>query len=256
MAAPQTYDPAWAQGIQDHTGFVWPPIPPEPPWTPDPMVIAQIAREPFKANGTPKQAFDIITSNVDTGKQWMTLPYTVKLGETGFGWISGDKHGYQGAYFFLVQLATGRVAVRGYVTTVEGAAYSKVNDRYMDEIQTTKIGFDGKAGNPPEQGQGPGAQEDYEPNDDPPSPPVVFINYQGAVIETRPYTMIPLGPGLKFRDGGLNSTPFEANNGYNNAPHTVYQRQTVLLDVETNGVYNPAIVIYYDSLWSQVTITR
>ncbi|HEY5891194.1 MAG TPA: hypothetical protein VIW94_10905, partial [Acidimicrobiia bacterium] len=142
-----------------------------PPTTPvsgaGQCIIDQIAREPFKGTGDAKTKFDIIINDIDTATNLWTAPYKVDLGN-GYGWISGDRSGYAGAYMFLVNRGTGQVVARVLFHQIDGAAsYLPVNDSFMDEIQTTGIGYDGtcadgSSSDPDSQAQVPGIKESYE----------------------------------------------------------------------------------------------
>jgi len=240
MPAPVEYTQDFGQYIEDSLMSLGvppygdtPPDPP-PPFEPDPCVLAQIEREPFKITGKPKTAFDIILTSLNPNGPLWTAPYKVSL-DNDYGWISGDRAGYTKAYMFLVDRATGRVAVRVSFWTVKdtnGNYVSKINDQYMDEIQITKLGYDGTCGDPADQGQQPG----YEPGapavvNPPDVRPVIKIveKSTGLVLDDRSYTnTVTPGPNVvRFADAGYTTTPFTANNGYDNAPHTVYERQRV-----------------------------
>jgi len=224
---------------------------PEPgPFEPDECVLAQIEREPVKRSGGAKTAFDIIVNNLDTHVVQWIAPYKVNLGN-GFGWISGDRAGYKGAYMFLVELATGRVINRVMFQSLGSAsAYMQINDKYMDEIQTTGIGFDGKCGEPPTQGQMPIIEEDYEADGSPEVRPLIPIIFDGVVVEDRSYTntVTPGTDVFRFSDLGRTTDPFMAVNGFGTGEHVVYSRQAVGGRLLVDGVWVMAVAVYYDNL--------
>lgn len=269
MPAPNEYTQHFGQYVED--GLISLGVepyddgstPPPPPFEPDACVLAQIAREPFKAGGGAKKAFDIIVSALNPNGPLWTAPYKPDLGN-GYGWISGDRAGYTAAYMFLVERATGRVAMRTSFWTVKdsaGSYFTKLNDQYMDEIQTTKIGFDGTCGDPPDQGQQPGY--------DPAAPgvtnptdvrPVIRIRDKatGTLLEDRSYTnTVTPGPAVvRFSDAGYTKVPYQSNNGYGNAPHTVYERQQVFALMPRGGTWVQGVGVDYEILDPMFTITQ
>lgn len=226
-----------------------------PPNEPDQCVIDQIAREPFKQSGNGiKTYFNIELSQINPtgpGTPLWNAPYLVDL-DNGFGWISGDRAGYKGAYMFLVHLETKVVYARVEFHRAPGAsgdAYFKVNDRYMDEIQTTRLGYDGTCADPVSQGQIPPPSQGYEANNDPEVRPLVPIFVDGVKVEDRSYTDTEkLSGEFIFDDGGLFTEPFTVVNGFGTHPHTVYERQVVLVKIPVDGEFFVAGVVYYDIL--------
>ena len=222
--APPEYQQGWADAVEASLVAAghpveWPPAPPPDPWEPDQCVLDQIGRE----SGA---KFDIILNNASNGKPWWTAKYLTHLADssgnpTGWGWISGDRAGYAKAYMFLVNLATGRVAHRVYFAQVPGAAYAKINDQGMDEIQTTLLGFDGTCGDPPTQGQAPNVDQDYTPYAGPDVRPTIILRYEGVQIENRSYTntVIQTANTIKFQDKGLITTPVPAGQRVRAAPY-------------------------------------
>lgn len=259
--APETYTQDWGTKVQDALIGLgawpedpsWPPIP--GPFDPDPCVLAQIEREPFNARGRPKDDFTILLMNKDTGEQWWHAPYKVAL-PGGFGWVSGDKAGYKSAYMFAVDREDGRVTHRVWFFTIPGAAYAKLNDEEMYEIQTTQLGFDGKCADPISQDQAPTPTAGYEPYDGPDQRPIIKLMLGTELVDDRSYTNTTiLTPGaIKFQDGGLIEEPFEMANGFGDF-HTVYQRQIVTAHSVVDG-NAAAIGVYYDALDPAAWISR
>lgn len=164
-SAPQTYDPKWAQGIQEHTGFVWPPEPTEPPEPPKlviPPTLPYVPTPGFEASGS----FKFETSNVDTGQRWLDaeyiahgMPYLYSDAVPGnhdhAWWVPGDREGYRIGYAFLYDKHPnplpepfftehgtvqrdpdeGHFIGRVTVSRPKDAAYAKISDRYMEEGQ-------------------------------------------------------------------------------------------------------------------------
>lgn len=246
------------------------------PFVADPMVLAQLAREPFKIDGSPKPAFDIILTNIGAPgpRDLWTAAYKTDLG-TGYCWISGDRAGYQKAYMFLVDCEGdlyGRVVGRVSFWTVtdnQGVYFGKVNDRYMDEIQTTKLGYDGTTGNPPDQGQAPGYVPFTTFDDSLEDRPIIlFRDDLGNVIEDRSYTNTSSPSTSVFRFGpdgpvidwvAATGQPRIDNNGYGNAPHPIYYQQTVyarLLRPDLGNHFYRIIGVEYVSFLPDFPITN
>lgn len=220
--------------------------------------LAQIASEAFTANGSPKKKFDIIMSllhdDAPDTPLW-TAPYKVDLG-TGYGWISGDRKGYSGAYMFLVNLSTGKVVARVLFHQVANDdAYFKINDSKMEEIQSTGLGYDGtcadgSAQDPASQAQTPTPSQAYVVDNSPDNRPLIPIFVNGSKVEDRSYTntVTPPADFFRFSNGGLITTPFTDYNGVGGTPHTVYQRQKVIARVNVGGDFFTVGVVYYDIL--------
>jgi len=230
-----------------------------PPTTPvsgvGQCIIDQIAREPFKSTGDAKTKFNIIINDIDTATNLWTAPYKVDLGN-GWGWISGDRAGYAGAYMFLVNRGTGQVVARVFFRQVDGAAsYLQVNDAFMDEIQTTGIGYDGtcadgSSSDPKSQAQVPSIKESYEIANTAEVRPKIPMLVNGTVVEDRSYTntVTPGTDFFRFTDLGKVTSPFTDYNGVGGTPHTVYSRYRVGGLVDKGDGFKLAVVVYYDWL--------
>jgi hypothetical protein len=217
-------------------------------------ILDQIAREPFKNTGDAKTKFDIIVNDIDTSINLWTAPYKVDLGN-GWGWISGDRSGYKGGYMFLVNRGTGQVVARVLFHQVEGAAYIQINDAFMDEIQTTGIGYDGtcadgSSSDPRSQAQTPNLKEKYDVDSTVEVRPKIPMLVNGVLVEDRSYTntVTPSIDFFRFTDLGKTTKPFTDYNGVGGTPHTVYQRQRVGGLVDKGDGFKLAVVVYYDWL--------
>jgi len=271
MPAPADYTQDFGQYVEDALvslgvpPYGETPPEPEPPFVPDECVVAQIAREPSKITGKPKTAFDIILTSLNPNGPLWTAPYKVSL-DNDYGWISGDRAGYTKAYMFLVDRLTGRVGLRVSFWTVKDSAgnyFTKINDQYMDEIQITKLGYDGTCGDPADQGQQPGYEPGGLPVANPPDVrPIIRIREKasGLLLDDRSYTntVTPGASVVRFADAGYTDRPFPANNGYDNAPHTVYERQRVfaLLPRGPAKSWVEGVGVDYDVLDPRFTITQ
>lgn len=279
MPAPDTYTREYGDFIEDRFIALGqpefdpdtpePPDPPDPPYpdpVPDPAIQAQIAREPFKAGGKPKEAFDIILSMITPNAPLWTASYKVKLTDgngipNGHGWTSGDRAGYTKAYMHLDHLAGGFAhgRVSFWVITDDNGDYiSKVNDRYMDEIQTTNIGYDGKIAKPPfnTQGQAPPYDPEAGVVDDGPDvrPIILFADPMGRVIENRSYTATAVDSSkVRFSDAGFydwvaeTGSPRIDNNGFGNAPHPIFYEQQVRARFKMGSRWQRVVGIEYVS---------
>ena len=226
-----------------------------PPGSADACVLDQIIRDQTKRNGTPKIRFNIITT-ARVGNEPATgwkAPYTTNL-DNGYGWISGDRAGYQGAYMFLVNLDTGELYARvGFRRVEEAASYGKVNDAYMDEIQTTQLSYRGECvfGEEWSQEQQPRLDQEYNAPTTGDERPVILIRVNGVVVEDRSYAgTTPFGDveNFQFNDGGHITEPFKTYNGFGTDPHLVYERQTVIANFDQGDGMLPFAVVYYDIL--------
>lgn len=237
------------------------------PFEPDQCVVDQIAREPFKQSGNEiKSAFDIIINNLDEPVQadrnlW-TAPYIVDLNTkidnfpANWGWISGDRAGYSKAYMFLVNRDTAEVVARvSFRNIPESAGYLQVNDKFMDEIMETGIGWDGTCADgspddPNSQAQAPAVNTEYVIDDPTEVRPLIPMFVDGVQVEDRSYTNTETPPTSKFRfvDLGLVTEPYIEVNGVGGEPHIVYSSQRVGGIVNVGGEWSLAVVVYYDWL--------
>ncbi len=228
-------------------------------------VLNQIISDQTNQKGLAKKKFDIILTLNEEGSPGVGLwvaPYLTDLGN-GYGWISGDRKGYSGAYMFLVNLDTGKVVARVTFHQVPtDGAYFKVNDSGMEEIQETGLGYDGtcadgSAGDPNDQSQTPSPNQDYVVDNSPEVRPLVPIYVNGSKVEDRSYTntVTPGTDFFRFSDGGLITKSFTDYNGVGGTPHTVYQRQRVIARVNIDGDFFTAGVVYYDILDPSASFT-
>lgn len=193
------------------------------------------------ANG--RSSYDIELSNADNGDHWWVAPYKAFLSSTA-GWVEGDRIGYACGYGPLID--NGHIVGRFTFARVEGAAYAKVNDRFMQEGLRFYDGSKTPEGTVQAYGvefcRGVVAQE-YEPNLEPDSNPVIEFHHLGRVVEVRDYADVTrLIPNLKFRLTGV-SGPLESCDGEGRCV-MVNQRATVIAYVDDL----PVIVVYYDAL--------
>lgn len=225
-------------------------------------ILDQIVRDRTISTGAPKRDFDIIMNDLDSASLLWEAPYITHLGQRGdlhHGWVSGDRRGYSGAYMFLVEWtesANGTpnwARVLGRVTFAKAsneAAYIQINDRYMDEIQTTGIKFNGQCGGT-SQAEQPDFAGGYDASNDPEVRPVIhYVDPSGEQLEDRSYTNTVSHPNLRFSEHERISQPFTQADGVGGT-HTVYERVTVLAryDVDGDGKdFLPAVAVYYDSL--------
>lgn len=231
----------------------------------DQCIANQIAAEVFKTSGNNiKTRFDIMVNlqgDVQAGTNLWTAPYKVDLGNN-WGWISGDRAGYKGAYMFLVNRDTGQVVARVLFRNLsDSASYIQINDMFMSEINETGIGYDGtcadgSASDPVSQAQTPAIKEQYAVDNGPEVRPVIPILVNGVQVEDRSYTNT-VTPGtdlFRFTDLGRITTPFTDFNGVGGAAHTVYERQIVGGRVDLGDGFQLAVVVYYDILDPSATI--
>lgn len=178
--APDQYVKEWGQLIQDASGVTWPVEPPDPPEPTEPPAIPPTLdytpTPTFKDSGS----FRIETSNVDTGQRWLDvdyiahgMPYLYSEAVPGehhhAWWVPGDRQGYAVAYGFLYdkhpnplpepfftehgevprEPDEGHFIHRFTISRPPDAAYSKVNDKYMEEgkryydgHETTQVGME------------------------------------------------------------------------------------------------------------------
>jgi hypothetical protein len=235
----------------------------------DSAILKQILADATDRNGNAKNKFDIILTlnktDSEPGIPLWVAPYKTDLGN-GYGWISGDRKGYAGAYMFLVHLESGKVLARVLFHRVESdteSAYFKVNDSKMDEIQTTSLGYDGTCADgstkdPLTQAQTPLPQQKYVVDNEPEVRPLVPIFVDGREVEDRSYTNTesPDTEFFRFSDGGLTTKPFTDFNGVGGASHTVYQRQKVIARVNIDGGFFTVGVVYYDILDPSASFTK
>lgn len=225
----------------------------------DLCVLNQIAADTTKSSGNGiKTRFDIMVNlqgDILAGTNLWTAPYKTDLGN-GWGWISGDRAGYRGAYMFLTNLETGQVVARVLFRNLnESASYIQINDKFMSEIQATGLGYDGtcadgSASDPATQDQVPAITEDYEVDNGPEVRPLIPILVNGVEVEDRSYTNT-VTPGIdlfRFTDLGRITDPFTTYNGVGGTPHTVYERQIVGGRVDLGDGFELAVVVYYDIL--------
>jgi len=239
-----------------------------PPFQADQCVLNTIKIDKFDRSGNPKSKFDIEVSLTQGGGFLWVAPYLHNLGN-GYGWISGDRAGYAGAYMFLVDIEgenKGLVVARVLFHNANPDdldpstdQYVRINDSKMWEIQQTNLGYGGMCTSgdpnhptdPQRQFQVPSGTTEYGPAgsfDE--VRPLIPIIVDGVVVEDRSYTnTVKKQGGFVFQDGGLTTVPFTDFNGVGGTPHTVYERQIVLV-VQDLPVDGPTITgfVYYDIL--------
>jgi hypothetical protein len=170
MPAPSQYEQGWADAVEASLVAAGHPVkwPVDPPDPPDPPTLKIPPTKPYAPTPTFKDSgsFRFETSNVDTGQRWVDadyiahgMPYLYSDAVTGnhdhAWWVPGDRQGYAAGYAFLYDkhpnplpepFATEHGPVQrdpdeghfiGRVTVARppDAAYSKVNDVYMEEGQ-------------------------------------------------------------------------------------------------------------------------
>lgn len=298
VAAPGVYDQLWGDGIEADlcqidnafleidlerchtttttaptTTTTEPPTTTVPPTTVPTPADACVATQIVRDGNKPQQAFKIestLKPEGEAGQRLWDAPYLFDLNSkidnspARWGWISGDRAGYKGAYMFLANLDTGRVVARVlFRATSESTAYMQINDKYMDEIQQTHIGYDGtctgsNALDPQSQAQIPAITADYNIGANPAEVrPLIPIYVDGQLVEDRSYTgtVTPGTAMIRFVDLGRIDTPFVDFNGVGGTPHTVYARQPVGAAVFFDGEWVLAEAVYYDLLDADASFT-
>ena len=196
------------------------------------------------------------------GMQLWSPPYFRNL-PNGGGWLDGDRSGYRCAYMFQSDPEDENVMISS-VTFIrsEGASYTRVRDRRMSDGAVRYLdGTPVPPGSPRELGDCPMASGEYEPYTGPDVRPLIYIVEDGLVLENRSYTKttgqaIEAGR-LKFEEVERITVPFEVTSPLGRI-HTVYERVVVRahFDVEGDGVFLPAVDVYYDVLVPGVTLAE
>lgn len=289
MTAPAEYEQGWADAVEASLAaaghpVAWPPAPVGPP--PIPPTLPYAPTPTFKDSGS----FKFETSNVDTGQRWVDaeyiahgMPYLYSEAVPGnhdhAWWVPGDREGYRVAYAFMYDKHPnplpepffsehgevdrdpdeGHFIHRVTAARPADAAYSKVNDRYMEEGKRYYDGHlvTGSTGGeiPDEDAWEVSASDfDYQPDTRPGQqirvglwrerPAGVF-----EIADIRDFTDIKTyAPNLKFRvvpeitvapDGGQRVAVVMYEN---NIPGTLFYYDALangVITVEVDGVIQP-----------------
>lgn len=203
----------------------------------------------------------VILLSID-GMQLWSPPYYRNL-PNGGGWIDGDRSGYRCTYMFQSDPVDEDVMISS-VTFIRsaGASYTTIRDKGMsDKIERYLDGTPVPPGSPGEMGDCPKASGEYEPYTGPDVRPLIYVVKDGVVLENRSYTnttgeAIEAGR-LKFEEVDRITTPFQVKSPLGRT-YTVYERVIVRahFDVENDGVFLPAVDIYYDALVPGVTFAE
>jgi hypothetical protein len=210
-------------------------------------VVVDLVMAPFtpRALGTGREGgFDIIvTANQ---RRVTNAPYLYALRHPEATWVGGDRLGYRCAYMFLEYQG----AVVGRVTfTTQGlgsAAYTVINDQYMDEGAYFYDGTPTLAGTTQtgEPGNCRAADQSYTPlpaseagDLTPPLPVIQFTDAStGVLLESRDYARMRVD--LDGNDGDANTHP----------GHTFRIVEATATKVTVVGYQDlmPVVVIYYE----------
>lgn len=194
---------------------------------------------------------DGVNFNMWVAPYHRSLPYS-----TPAGWVDGDRVGYSCAYMFLQREGVNV----GRVTFTRAAGYGFVNDKSMAEGVRY---FDGAVSTT---GQAqlndcPAPTQAYAPGDGVDYRPLVFYVDDNGLLENRSYTnttsdAIASGQ-VRFAELERITTPFLAQGANTSRPATtVYERVTVAAYVQIDGLWQPTMIVYYDTLVPDVHLTE